>query len=754
MHPRQSLRVAPFRWLREVAPIRTKLNIAFGISAGLTFISLFLGWLAFSHLRALLGEAAAPLESLWNALAIARFCLMAAAIATSYLFARIIAVPYAIITERMEGLANGDLDSPIPFTTYRDCVGRIANAMHNFRDNAIAKQKAAALNDIQAAELRAANAKLGNLARDLRQALDGAEHANRAKSRFLAGMSHELRTPLNGLLGYARLLRLDGKLNPVQDERVESMLAAGAHLLDMINRVLDLSEIESDRFALKPGIVEVRTTAMACLDIVRPTTVIKGLALNLVTAPGTPEMLVTDATRVRQVLLNLLGNAVKFTVAGGVEMRLGPGQDDATHLRIEVVDTGPGIPDTERKHLFEEFERLQAAVSGTIEGAGLGLALSLRLTHLLGGKIGYAENPAGGSIFWLELPSMKAEIAAADKPQASVLLPPIPAPVAQDRRLHVLVVDDIAMNREIAGAFLRAAGHDVAFAEGGVEAIRAAETKDYDVIVMDVRMPEMDGLEATRHIRALPPPHGAVPIVAMTAQAFSEQVVESYQAGMNGHVTKPFAPEVLCAAVAQAAGPLPVRKAAPLPEATDPARATLPAAAENAHPQPIVADTPAGAMPILREAGGSAPAFDPVVFSRTAGLLAPDVLVASLQTIATRGDRFLNTARSPGALAGNALELAEMAHTLGGCAGMFGFGRLAYASKRFEYAVQSNAPEAGHRASDLIEAVQQAREEIERQQNAMAASDPCGEAAGLGAGGDVARRGERSKRRAGAMTPG
>ena len=689
MLPRPFPRAAPIRWLREAAPIRIKLFVGFGFSALLTGISLVLGWAAYRHAESMLSNAAAMLEPVRLGLALTRLFIMGAAIAAGLAFSRLIAIPFVTIIERMEGLSNGDLDSPIPFIHHRDCVGRIAKAMHRFRDNAIARNAAADLNARQAAELQDANFKLKDLASDMTRALESAEHASRAKSRFLAGMSHELRTPLNGLLGYARLLQLDGNLTELQDSRVEAMLSAGAHLLDMIHRVLDLSEIESDRFEVKAARIDVWTTAMACLDIVRPTAVIKGLALTLHADPDTPVDIITDATRLRQVLLNLLGNAVKFTKAGSVEMRLSRGRNEAASLRVEVVDTGPGVKPGERAYLFEEFERLQAAVSGAVEGAGLGLALSMGLAKILGGTIGHEDNPQGGSIFWLDLPCMAAETLPQEPATSAIVATPGPAVHLSQRRLRVLVVDDIKMNLEIAGAFLTAAGHEVSFAEGGAKAVAAAAEQDFDVIVMDVRMPEVDGLEATRHIRAMPPPRGRVPIVAMTAQAFAEQVVECQLAGMNGHVTKPFAPEVLCAAVREAAFPDPPSDAG------------------------SITDVAGAAAPTAPEVGAPATDFDPSVFARTAGLLAPDILVSSLQTIASRGNAFLTLARSGGKFESDMLPLAEMAHTLGGCAGMFGFARLANASKRFEYAVQSNAPETGMRAADLITAVEEGLTEIE-----------------------------------------
>jgi CheY-like chemotaxis protein len=245
------------------------------------------------------------------------------------------------------------------------------------------------------------------------------------------------------------------------------------------------------------------------------------------------------------VLLNLLGNAVKFTSQGSIKVSLGMSAD-GSELRIGVADTGPGIPAEQAHRLFEEFERLETEATSKIEGAGLGLAVARQIAALMGGRLGYENNPGGGSVFWLELPvNTRADALPDVEPASPPLMPPT-------RALHVLVVDDVPINRDIAGAFLHAAGHEATCAEGGAEAIEAVATMDFDVVLMDVRMPEMDGLEATRRIRALEGARGQVPIVALTAQAFTDQIAECRKAGMDSHLAKPFAPDTLLAAVVQA----------------------------------------------------------------------------------------------------------------------------------------------------------------------------------------------------------
>jgi PAS domain S-box-containing protein len=437
----------------------------------------------------------------------------------------------------------------------RDDAGRPASIISSVRDITDRQE--------QAEQLRAANQDLDRLAQHLTRARDRAEQSNRAKSRFLAGMSHELRTPLNGILGYAQLLRIEGGLHGEQASRVDGMLSAGQHLLEMINIVLDISQIEAERVELHPAEVETAQLARACLDLVRPAAQAKLLALETAFDPDTPVTIRADPTRLRQVMLNMLGNAVKFTAIGSVVLRLRRAEAGAG-LRVEVADTGPGIRADQRAQLFQDFERLGADAQGAVEGAGLGLALSARLAKLLGGSLGHEDNPGGGSIFWLELPLGSDVVISEPTPPAAVALPDIQPPAPPSGTLRVLVVDDVPMNREIASAFLEAAGHYPVCVEGGPQAVQAAASDQYDVVLMDVCMPDMDGCEATRLIRALDGARGAVPIVALTAQVFSEHLEECHAAGMDVHLAKPFTQEALLASLVGAMSTAQTRKAASL----------------------------------------------------------------------------------------------------------------------------------------------------------------------------------------------
>jgi CheY-like chemotaxis protein/HPt (histidine-containing phosphotransfer) domain-containing protein len=348
-------------------------------------------------------------------------------------------------------------------------------------------------------------------------------------------------------------------------------------------------------------------------------------------------------------------------------------------LLIEVVDTGPGISVKDRRRLFQDFERLDAVATRTVEGSGLGLALASRIATLLGGCLGHQDNPAGGSVFWLELHLDSVAESPPPMPpvEDTLALPPV--------ALHVLVVDDVAMNRDIAGSFLRAAGHKVTCVDDGAQAVTAVQSTDFNVVLMDVRMPEMDGLEATRRIRALEGPRARVPIVALTAQAFTEQVAECRKAGMDSHLVKPFDPDTLLSAVLRANGAGPTR-------------------GENFDSGSMQeAISAAATVPII---GSELLICNLTAFDRTTCYLAPEAVASYLEAIAERGEALLRGLRGPDALVQTADKLAEAAHTIAGSAGLFGFERLTAVGRRFERAVQAGAAEAPALAEGLSAALE------------------------------------------------
>jgi PAS domain S-box-containing protein len=527
-----------------------------------------------------------------------------------------------------------------------------------------AAREAAERRERTAAEIT--NTELDRLTRHLAMARDRAEEASQAKSRFLAAITHELRTPLHGLLGYAELLMLEGGLNALQAKRLETMTAAGQHLLGMVNAVLDMSQIEADRLELHPAVVDLAGLIAVCLNVVRPAAGARGLALA--DAPMTHDRVVADPVRLRQVVINLLGNAVKFTAAGRIEVRVraAEGWDG---VRVEVADTGPGIRPAHIEKLFTTFERLNANSVAGIEGTGLGLAISARLTGLMGGRIGYTDNPGGGSVFWVELAAYHGGDETAAPATAS-------AHAAAPKRLRVLVADDEILNRSIATSFLDRAGHEVVCVENGAEAAHIAAREDFDVILMDIRMPGMNGMEATRLIRALPGARGHVRVVAVTAQAFAEQIELCQQAGMDAHLSKPFTQAMLLAVLTPA--------------------------------EPAVRHIEAPAPEI--------PIFDRQMFRETVEFLPPAEVVSHLRTLIDRCNSMVGQLHAPATHA-EPKSLIEAVHKLAGATSMFGLLAVGAGSRALERALVNGAPgiagRLAHLEAELLASVKMLHEELD-----------------------------------------
>ncbi|MBO9710316.1 MAG: response regulator [Caulobacter sp.] len=373
-----------------------------------------------------------------------------------------------------------------------------------------------------------------------RKAQARAQAASQAKTEFLATMSHEIRTPLNSVLGFTRLLADRDDLAPEARRHVSVIDGAGGALLTLVNDVLDFSRVEAGRVELQIAPVQVETLLRDAAAIVAQDACAKGLALEIEVIGDTGRHHSLDAARLRQVLLNLLNNAVKFTPVGGVTARLivtpGTGTDA---LRIEVSDTGIGVPLEIRDRLFQRFSQGDSSVTRAFGGAGLGLAISKALIELMGGRIGVEPNADQGSTFWIDLSVQPC--AAPGQTAASA--------TNRAAAARILLVDDHPMNRELGGAFLTLAGCEVVTAENGQQAVELAGAGDFDIVLMDIHMPGMDGLTATRAIRALPGAAGEVPIIAMSADALPQQIALCREAGMVDHVAKPIQREILYATV-------------------------------------------------------------------------------------------------------------------------------------------------------------------------------------------------------------
>ena len=378
-----------------------------------------------------------------------------------------------------------------------------------------------------------------------------AEAASRAKSEFLANMSHELRTPLTSILGFSRLIGAGGGLSEGDRGYLDLIRSAGETLLTVVNDILDFSKLEAGALTLDPEPFSVAALGEGATALLREQADEKGLALTCEVAEDV--WLTGDVTRLRQVLLNLLSNAVKFTATGSVRLSLATeaGGDGATVLVASVTDTGCGLDPAHIDQMFDRFTQADGSVSRKFGGTGLGLAISRRLMDIMGGEIGATSDGATGSTFWFRVPLARAQAEAATTAEATG--------DALDRPLRVLLAEDNPANRTLISALLGSMDVALDMVENGEEAVRAASATAYDLILMDMQMPVLDGPSAARAIRAA---GDMTPIVALTANVLPEQIEQCRAAGMQGHVAKPIDPRALMAALSEYARPAQEKAAA------------------------------------------------------------------------------------------------------------------------------------------------------------------------------------------------
>jgi signal transduction histidine kinase/CheY-like chemotaxis protein len=486
--------------------------------------------------------------------------------------------------------------------------------------------------------------------RELADARDQAMAANRAKSEFLANMSHEIRTPMNAIIGFSDLLR-QTPLSSDQRDYADSVYRAGEALLELINQILDLSKVESGRLALEEKAFTLHALVGETMTLFAPQARERGVALNTSIDGDVPRSVLGDPGRLRQVLVNLVGNALKFTAQGHVALRVESGYAaDGARIRFQVSDTGIGIPADKLGTIFEKFTQADASTTRRYGGTGLGLAITRELVRLMGGELAVESSEGKGSCFTFTVHLPVVEEAApptrgADRPAAA-------RTGAEGTGVRVLVTDDNEMNRMVAREYLRRLGCEVETAPGGAEAVARVAQGGIDTLFLDCQMPDVDGYEATRRIRALEGAAARVHIVAMTANAMPGDRDRCLAAGMDDYLSKPIREPDLAAAL----GGRPGARQAP--------------AAANADP-PVL---DAAAFSTLNLASAAEAGFT----GRLIGLFRRDALVqlAELQ-------------RATGA--GEWAQVTRVAHALRGASATLGAGRLAACCDRLERAAARGA---------------------------------------------------------------
>jgi signal transduction histidine kinase/ActR/RegA family two-component response regulator len=449
-----------------------------------------------------------------------------------------LARPIAELSATMERAERGDTgaravaDGPHELRAMAHAFNRMLDALHE-REHELARHRDH-LEELVAERTR-----------QLSEEKVRAEVASHAKSEFLARMSHELRTPLNAVLGYAQLLKMDGTLDARQAAGVETIRTSGEHLLALIVDILDLARIEAGKSELTPAPLALTPFLRGIADIVRVRADEKRLGFTLEVAPTLPPAVLADEKRLRQVLLNLLGNAVKFTERGSVTLAVqaSPQPGARVRLRFEVRDTGMGIAPEHLERIFEPFEQAGDA-HRRFGGTGLGLAISRQLVRLMGGEIDVHSEPGRGSVFGfaIDVPT----VACADAPQTT----PLPAGYDGARR-RVLVVDDVPGNRAMLVALLAPLGFEVLQAADGAQALDAVRMQAPDLVLLDIQMPVLDGLEVLRRLRAQPA-WQTLPVVAVSANVSADEKERCLHAGADAFVAKPIDHRALIALIGQA----------------------------------------------------------------------------------------------------------------------------------------------------------------------------------------------------------
>jgi signal transduction histidine kinase/ActR/RegA family two-component response regulator len=517
-----------------------------------------------------------------------------------------------------------------------------------------------------AAEAAAADARLAQIR---------AEAGELSKSQFLAAMSHEIRTPMTGVLGMADLLAAE-RLDDRQQGYVRAIRTSGQHLLSVINDILDFSRFDAGGVSLENIDFSMVDLLEQVRSIMAPQAAERGLRLSFDLAQHSPPVVKGDPTRLRQVLVNLIGNGLKFTSVGGVDVRVACKViDKEAEYRFDVEDTGIGIPEERQSELFRAFTQADRSTARKYGGSGLGLAICRQLVTAMGGEIAVQSTPGKGSIFTFHLLLEIGEVVLGTEKAALD-----PAPVVP---MQILVAEDVEVNRDLLQSVLARHGHAVTFAENGEQAVSVASSRLFDVILMDVQMPMMDGIEATRRIRTLPPPHGAIPIIALTANVMETERIRCLSAGMNRVLTKPVAWDELFRALAGYS------------ERRDGVKQALPEPRPDAPDQATDGDGDLLDLARVEALGNMAGAAKCAEFLRNA-LTSAEQLAADVQRLAQ-----------------DLVEVAKPAHRLAGTAPSFGLLRVGTLARAIELRALQGQP-IDELVGRLQAAVAATREELAR----------------------------------------